>query len=81
MNGPGPEAALINVLCPLEAGEPLSAHTSCWVFLECDQDGTDNLLLIIPISRAPAVSREPPVDVNSCYVIMLLQNKRSFSSL
>ena len=34
------------VLCPrkAEAGaEALSAHTSCEVFLECDQDGTENL--------------------------------------
>ena len=23
--------------------EALSAHTSCGVFLECDQDGTENL--------------------------------------
>ena len=46
MNGPGLEAAFINVLCPLaEAGEALCAHTSCGVFLDCDQDGTDNLLL------------------------------------
>ena len=60
------------VLCPrLAEAEALGAHTSCGVFLDCDQDGTMKTCHTHnPPPPAELRVRRGPVDVNSCYVFL-----------
>ena len=67
-----PGGRLMYVLCPpMAEAEALGAHTSCGVFLDCDQDGTMKTCHTHnPPPPAELLVRRGPVDVNSCYVFL-----------